>query len=355
MRTKLFAFLTVLAVLITTSLASNNSDIGPGSPAPKLEIKTWVKGEPIKAFNPNKTYVVEFWATWCGPCIESIPHLTELAKKFDKTRFIGVSILEDNQDKRVQDFVAKMGAKMEYSVAYAGNKTGMAKSWMDSAKQNGIPFAFIIKNNTIMWIGHPDYLEKPLTEVLAGTFDVRAAREKFDKVVARQEAARVRDAEMEAIEKLFDSGKRSEAKARLARLESHPEGKDVGSELRFKWLAIEDIATWKAQCLTKMNASEDNRSSLSSFAKNNCHLAPEPCKWLIDELTSGKFPPNWYPHINGGRMYLLLKDYEKALAHCAKAKQIIIDYQAANPDLPKGNALEVIQALVDQIEKGKKG
>lgn len=347
----LFAFLALTA----GSLARTDTYIGPGSPVPKLEIKTWVKGEPIKSFKPNETYVVEFWATWCGPCMESIPHITDLAKKFDKTRFIGVSILEDNDDKKVQYFVAKMGAKMDYTVAYSGNKTGMAKSWMDAAKQTGIPTAFIIKNNTIMWIGHPMSAEKPLTDILADKFDVKAAREKFDKRIARQETARIREVELEAIEKLYDSGNRSDAKSRLAKLESQPEGKDVGADLRFKWLALEDFAAWKTQCLTKMSASEDNRSNLSSFARVNCLVAPEQCKWLISELTSDQFPANWYPHLNGARMYHQLKDFDKALAHCAKAKQVILDYQAANPDLPRGNALEVIQALVDQIEKDKKG
>ena len=35
--------------------------------------------------------VVEFWATWCGPCRTSIPHLIELQKKFKDVMFVGIS------------------------------------------------------------------------------------------------------------------------------------------------------------------------------------------------------------------------------------------------------------------------
>jgi len=63
--------------------------------AAALKISDWVKGKPVDlaAGKGKQVYVIEFWATWCGPCRTSIPHLTELQKKFkDKgVTFVGVS------------------------------------------------------------------------------------------------------------------------------------------------------------------------------------------------------------------------------------------------------------------------
>src|SRR5215472_3894927 len=46
-----------------------------GDPAPKIEVKEFIKGDEVKKFEKGKFYVVEFWATWCPPCRTSIPHL----------------------------------------------------------------------------------------------------------------------------------------------------------------------------------------------------------------------------------------------------------------------------------------
>src|SRR3954463_3704223 len=95
--------------------ASKDVTLKVGDPAPKLSIDKWVKGEPVKEFEKGKVYVVEFWATWCGPCKVSIPHVTKLQAKFkDKGLVvIGVDVWERDLAK-VEPFVTEMGDKMNY-------------------------------------------------------------------------------------------------------------------------------------------------------------------------------------------------------------------------------------------------
>src|SRR5262245_53929528 len=87
-----------------------------GDAAPAIQVAEWVQGTPVTSFQPGQVYVVEFWATWCGPCKVAIPHLNELAHKYTgQASFVGVSVLERINAERpyaVPQFVRSMGDQM---------------------------------------------------------------------------------------------------------------------------------------------------------------------------------------------------------------------------------------------------
>ena len=146
-----------------------------GDPASELKIARWIKGGPLKlADGKGKTiFVVEFWATWCPPCRESIPHLTRLQKRL-KDRgvvIIGVS-LEDAET--VKGFVKEMGAKMDYAVA-VDDRGATAAAYLEAFGIDGIPHAFVIdKEGKIAWHGHPMAgLGEVIDAILSGEYDIR--------------------------------------------------------------------------------------------------------------------------------------------------------------------------------------
>ena len=86
----------VIALTVTQTQAVSAQELTVGSKAPKLEVKKFIKGDEVKSFEKGKIYVVELWATWCGPCRTTIPHLTDLQKKHKDVTIIGVAIMEED-------------------------------------------------------------------------------------------------------------------------------------------------------------------------------------------------------------------------------------------------------------------
>jgi thiol-disulfide isomerase/thioredoxin len=278
-----------------------------GDTAPALAVSSWVKGEKIEKFEPDKTYVVEFWATWCGPCRASIPHLTELAHRFkDKgVAFIGVDVWETDISK-VKPFLTEMGDKMDYRVALdrvpekgTASDGAMAKTWLSAAEENGIPTAFVVKDGKIAWIGHPMNLDEPLTKITAGDWDPSAhAKERLAAKSKERKASLVRS-------KIFKPYRAGDYKATLAAIEEATSGDSELAE-EFAWLKFAalcmsgEVDEGLAVGAKVLDANQDKPQALNNFFWNvidpKLKTAPDPriaqlalkAARRADELTKGK-------------------------------------------------------------------
>jgi len=96
----------------------------------------------------DTTYVVNFWATWCAPCIKELPHFEQLTKAYagQKVKVLLVSTDYVSQlDKKVKPFVAKRGLKSEVVLL---NETD-PNAWVGKIDQQwsgSLPFTLLLNN-----------------------------------------------------------------------------------------------------------------------------------------------------------------------------------------------------------------
>jgi len=179
-----------------------------GSDAPPINVEHWVqdgggKFKPVTKFENGKVYVIEFWATWCGPCIGSMPHLAQIQKDFADKGVQIVSISNEpletvetflersipdqilsgikGSDEDKDELLTFKDLTSAYCLTTDPDKSS-DKSYMTAAGQNGIPCAFIVgKDQKIEWIGHPMSMDEPLTAVVEGNWDRDAFLAEFKK------------------------------------------------------------------------------------------------------------------------------------------------------------------------------
>ena len=217
-RVLFFAACCLALLAVTRAPATAENPLTIGSPAPELDLEHWIQDgngffKPVTKFEKDKVYVVEFWATWCGPCIASMPHLSELQNKY-RGRGVQIISISDESVDEIEDLMNKQHPQAgkpfsEVTASYClttDPDRSAHKSYMEASKQQGIPTSFIVgKTSQIEWIGHPMELDEPLEAVVTDKWD----REAFG---IRYRAKAEFEIAMEKLSMLADAGKFDAAK-----------------------------------------------------------------------------------------------------------------------------------------------
>lgn len=173
------------------AFAQENKKLEIGDEAPPLRYAKWLQGpKPITEIDKNKLYVIEFWATWCGPCIHAMPHLSELSQKYaGQIDFIGCDVWENSYGgpKDQESYLAKVSrfvqdqfklGRLTYNVIMDNSAEDMGNKWLKAAGIQGIPSSFVIEKGRIVWIGHPHELDSVLIDIIDGKYDMKAEKER---------------------------------------------------------------------------------------------------------------------------------------------------------------------------------
>lgn len=335
--------------------------IGIGDKAPDLKISTWVKGEPITEFRRDQVYVVEFWATWCGPCIAGMPHVSEVQKEYkDKNvRVIGVNIWDE--PKNVEPFMKDKGGndKMQYTVAieekYEGEKNvrngKMSAEWMKAAGQNGIPTAFIVdKSGTIAWIGHPMSMDEPLKEVVAGTWDIKAAAERSKKQAENEGKLEKVYAEISAAAEAKDVAKLKKLMAEMKELSGMSDDDMTGTAFSLYMKAGASSEAYAAAKAAIAGKGRKNAMLMNSIA------------WTIVDPENPVEKPDYDVALSageaafeasGGKDPAILDTYATCLFKKGQVDKAI-EIQSKAAGLAEGDMKSELEARLEEFKKAKK-
>lgn len=138
----IFWFALVVILMAGASVAAENDSMPSADPVFAATFADY-DGKPVPLVElKGRLVVLNFWATWCGPCRMEIPHLVDAQEKYGPRGivFMGAAV-EDNAES-VRDFGRAYG--INYPVVMAGKDKGIALLRALGNKIAGLPYTIVL-------------------------------------------------------------------------------------------------------------------------------------------------------------------------------------------------------------------
>ncbi len=351
--------LAVLACAVLPVTVTQADDLTIGSKAPSIDIEHWVqtgggKFAPVKEFEKGKVYIIEFWATWCGPCRAAMPHISEIQDKYASRGVTVVSVSDEDLD-TVKGFLEEEAGDKTYgeitkNYCLTTDPDGSVyEDYMKAANQQGIPTAFIVgKSGLVEWIGHPMEIDEPLEGVVSDKWDRDAYAAEMQEMNALQ-------AKLPELMPLLQGGQMDEAIDLLDKWIGESESKKMAARLEdIKGRILMQTGDKRAvEPFKKMVAAvEDDAAGLNELAwfvyelsQRNVEVSPELLAAAVGAAEKGAKlePTNGAVLDTLAHLYDLQGELDKAIATQKKAME--------NP----GQFKDDIESFMKELEAKKGG
>lgn len=355
-----FVFLTMILLNMTVRAQDSKIGLSIGDTAPQLTFSKLVKGSST-VLSDEKITILEFWATWCVPCIAAMPHLSELAEKYtDEANFIAVNVMERTGDQpysvvapKVTEFVEKMSEKMRFTVVVDDDEKNMEKKWLRAAGINGIPATIVVKDKKIYWIGHPMFLDKVLEQIKDGSYELMEQKKEYEKkfIAQRNESNSFKD-NMTAIENAISSKNYQEAIALTDKFAAlAPKSSYVYKQRKLQILLAffkeEDVLNYlkNTQKIDKKDAA-----ALASFIATQENI-PQKINLNAAEIIVESGEKNTYYLDCLATLQSRLGQFDQAYKSQLKMLNLLIEARKDKPDLISEEVIENNRKKVEEYQK----
>ena len=151
----------ILAIFAASSLASSTLE---GQSAPDFVLKSSAGNNLRLSEYRGDVVMINFWATWCGPCRQEMPLLDDLYRRYERVGFTLLGVNIDDDSRRAMKMIEELG--VNFPVLFDDGKD-VSKLYAVEA----MPVTVLVdREGTVRHVHHgykPGYEEKYLTEIRA--------------------------------------------------------------------------------------------------------------------------------------------------------------------------------------------